>query len=286
MTEGRGKSEKLLQRPCLLPPASGGGIPTLAEGCLAAGQGLSEPTTHPEESTTTRPPLVWPRPEGSGSRLPMEGSSGGRSQCGWPPCQAWPGAGLRLRERSPQVAGARDLGACRACQSGLGAGPSPVGGPHSPFPCPLLHHQPATGRRGGGGARPERAPRLGRRKSRTAQPGPGASLPTPAREALPVGGGHRGQSRAWGLWATTSPQSTSTSPPTIVSTLWTESPGAGGRGGGGRWQPGPGEAGSTALGELASGTHPPDSRPERSQPPPCRTTRTRTSVGAPWRASA
>lgn len=228
VTEGRGKSEKLLQRPCLLPPASGGGIPTLAEGCLAAGQGLSEPTTQRRARPHGRP-WCGPGPKGVVPACQWKGAAVDGPNVDGPLVRHGQGR-ASASERSPQVAGARDLGACRACQSGLGAGPSPVGGPHSPFPCPLLHHQPATGRRGGGRARPERAPRLGRRKSRTARPGPAASLPTPARESLPVGGGHRGQSRAWGLWATTSPQSTSTSPPTIVSTLWTESPGAGGGG--------------------------------------------------------
>ena len=63
VTEGRGKSEKLLQRPCLLPPASGGGIPTLAEGCLAAGQGLSEPTTQRRARPHGRP-WCGPGPKG------------------------------------------------------------------------------------------------------------------------------------------------------------------------------------------------------------------------------
>ncbi|XP_029776872.1 caspase recruitment domain-containing protein 9 [Suricata suricatta] len=191
----------------------------------------------------------------------MEGNSGGWSQHGWPPCQAWPRAGLGLLEREAPAGAGTGKPAERARVAlrpavGAAAGPSPVGGPHAPLPSLLLHHQPATGKRGGGGARPERTPRLGRRKSRTARPGLGASLPTPAREALPAGGGHRGQSRTRGIVGHQKPPERPHASPTVVSTPQRESKPRSRAG-----------LESSARGELASQAPPPGSRPERSQGP-------------------
>lgn len=171
MTEGHGKSEKLLQTPCLLPPGSLGAWSSPSElettfprrlRALWGGGGSVSPSPPPGGGFWFGPGLkrVVPAPAGGreqqwvvptrmapllGSRSAWEQASSGKGEeprGGWCP-------GPESLQRAPERLWGWPWAMQRA--SGCSGPGSPVGGPQSPFPSeppgPLLHHQPAAGRR-------------------------------------------------------------------------------------------------------------------------------------------